>query len=173
MTKLTVKVIMEVMGRPPENVTDALMKLVEKIEAEEGVVITDKIINEPKPVKDSKDLYTAFADLTLELDSLTNYFGLLFGYMPSHIELITPEKIQLSNFELNDLANQIASRLHNYDAIAKRIIVEKDILLKKLQEVAPHLFKKKEQAANVTFSTSPKSIKKKAKKKKAKKTKAN
>lgn len=144
MEKLKVNIVLEILGRPPENVKEALNTLIVKLGAEKGVKVIEKIYHDPVEVKDSKDLYTAFAEVSLELDSLDNYFLTIFSYMPSHIEVVSPENIELSNSYLNELANQITLRLHNYDAIAKKIIFERDILLRKLQEVAPHLFKKKE-----------------------------
>ena len=73
---------------------------------------------------------------------MDNYFGILFAYMPSNIELVSPEQINLRNDEFNILANKLAARLHDYDAIAKRMIAERNILVNKLQEVAPLELKK-------------------------------
>lgn len=137
MDKLQVNIILEILGRPPQNILDALKGLVSRLGSEKGTKIIDQVIHEPLPVKDSKDLYTSFVELTLELDSLENYFGILFAYMPSNIELISPERISLKNDELNLLANKLALRLHDYDALAKRIVAEKEILVKKLHEIAP------------------------------------
>ena len=131
-----------------------------RIAAEKGVKILDKKINEPVPVKDSEDLFTTFAELTLEIDSLMQYFGILFAYMPSHIEITKPEKIILSNFDLNEAGNRLAQRLHDYDSITKNALMQKDALMKKLYEVAPHLFKNEEDNKQT-----PKKEEKKRKKK--------
>ncbi len=169
MEKLQIGIILEILGRPKENVKEALNNLVAKLGSESGIKILEKTLHEPKPVKDSKDLFTAFADILLELDSLNNYFGILFAYMPSHVEIIHPEKIHLSNFDFNDIGNKLVLRLHDYDAITKKAIYEREILLKKLQEVAPHLFKQQaqKQAENTTAqkSKAKKSHKKSQKKK--------
>ncbi len=141
MDKLQIQAIFEILGRPPEHITEALNLLIERLGAEKGVKVIQKQMHEPIEVKDSKDLYTSFADVSLELDSVINYFNVLFAYMPAHTEMIYPEKISFSNSELNEFANQLVLRLHNYDAITKNVLVERDIILKKLQEVAPHLFK--------------------------------
>jgi len=147
MAKLQANIILEILGRPQEHVTEALNGIVAKLGTEKGVKILDKTCHEPLPVQDSKDLFTSFAEVMLELDSLENYLLVLFGYMPANIELIAPEKITLSNIDLNDLGNKLVQRLHNYDAITKKVLVEHDIVLKKLQEVAPHLFQQPQQQA--------------------------
>lgn len=168
MKKLQAQIILEILGRPPEHIAQALENLIKKLDSEKGISVTEKIMHEPTLVKDSKDLYTAFAEITLELDSITNYFAVLFGYMPSNIELIYPEEISLSNFDLNQLANQITQRLHSYDAITKKMMTERNMILEKLKQVAPHLFKKSEAAEQ---PKKKKPAKKKAKKKSAKKPK--
>lgn len=172
MSKLTAVVTLEILGRPAKNVTDALTSLVDKLSKEKGVSVLNKKIHEPKPVEESPDLFTSFAEIEVEFDGLPNYFGIVFAYMPSHIELIHPEKITLKNHDLNALANQVIQRLHGYDAIAKNMIVEKDILTKKLQEIAPHLFKEPEQPKLQT-KINPKIKSKKSAKKKTTKKKKN
>ncbi len=142
MEKLKVNLVLEILGRPAEHVKEALNTIVVKLGAEKGVKIINKTYHDPVEVKDSKDLYTSFAEVSLDIDSLANYFSIIFSYMPAHIEMISPERVALTNAELNELANQTVLRLHNYDGIAKKIIFERDILIKRLHEVAPHLFKK-------------------------------
>lgn len=139
MSKIQTSMVIEILGRPPEHVTEAINGIVEKIGTEKGVKLLEKTCHEPIPVEGSKDLFTTFADIMVELDSLDDYFKVMFTYMPSHIELISPEKITLINSDLNMLGNKLMQRLHEYDAITKKVILEHDIALKKLQEVAPHL----------------------------------
>ena len=149
MEKLQANIILEILGKPKENVSSALQTLVTKLGNEPGVKIIDQVIHPVVKVKDSKELFTSFAEITLELESLDNYFGILFAYMPSNIELVSPERITLKNDELNVLANKLAARLHDYDAIAKRMIAERNILISKMQEVAPLELKKLMQPIQV------------------------
>ncbi len=133
--------VLEILGRPAEHLTKALTDLVSKLGSEKGIKIIDKIIHEPVLVKDSKDVYTSFAEVTLELESLVNYFGIIFAYMPAHIEIISPAEFKLTNAQLTELGNKLLARLHDYDAITKRIIVERNFLVDKLKQVSPELFK--------------------------------
>lgn len=139
MSKIQTNMVIEILGRPPEHITEAINGIVEKINKEKGVKVTEKICHEPIQVEGSKDLFTTFADIMVELDSLEDYFRVMFTYMPSHIELISPEKITLVNSDLNTLGNKLMQRLHEYDAITKKVILEHDLALKKLQEVAPEM----------------------------------
>lgn len=142
MEPLQVHFIIEILGRPADNVTQALNLITEKLKTEEGVSVMSVTVHEPKLAKDSKDLYTSFAEIDLEVKSMHVLLGLLFSYMPANIEISYPEQITLSNQDLNNFANQLMHRLHQYDAITKKALLEKDFLTRKLYEIAPQLFKK-------------------------------
>src|SRR3989344_5902121 len=121
MGKFQVNLIIEIMGRPPEHVKEALRNLSTRIGSEKGVKIKSQEIHDPIQVEEGKDLYTAFIELSLEIESLSTFTAIIFTYMPSNIELVSPEKIELSNVELNELGNAITQRLHHYDAVTKQI----------------------------------------------------
>ena len=168
MEKIQASFILEVLGRPKEHITQALNELAKRIESEKGVKIIEKTFHEPISVQDSWDLFTTFGEFLVEFDSLDNYFGIIFAYMPANIEIIRPEKINLSNQDINGLAYRIIHRLHDYDAITKKALAENEILTKKLHEVAPHLFKN--QKSNLHIEENKKEIpKNKARKKSRKK----
>ena len=139
--KLQAQMILEIMGRPAEHVKEALNALIVKLGSEQGVNILDKKCHEPASVKDHSDIYTTFADITLELDEIGHYFFIIFAYMPSHIEIVQPEKFLLANFDLNDIGNGLIQRLHNYDAVTKNALAERNFLLEKIKEVSPELHK--------------------------------
>ncbi|MDO8459745.1 MAG: hypothetical protein Q7S74_01415 [Nanoarchaeota archaeon] len=172
MEKLQVALVIEILGRPPEHVKEAINTIVVKLGSEKGVKILNKKYHDPIPVEGTKDLFTTFVEIEAELDSLDNYYGIIFAYMPAHIEIIKPENFSLSNGNLTETGNRLLQRLHDYDSITKTIVTERDILLKKLMEVAPHLFKQPQkvlpslqQPSSKPQSKKP-SSKKKTKKKK-------
>lgn len=139
MEKIRATMILEVLGRPPEHLTIALNNMIEKIGEEKGLEILETIKNEPKELEDHKDLYTTFAEVTFEVESILHYFGIIFAYMPSNIEIISPDHIDFSNYDLSDLSNRLALRLHDYDAIAKKAMAENQMIKRKLEVEAPHL----------------------------------
>jgi len=156
MEKLQANLILEILGRPVDHVKESLNALVIKLGSEKGVKLMEKNLHDPLPVENSKDLFTAFAEVLVEFENLENYFGIVFAYMPSNIELIHPEKIPLSNVNVNDLANKIINRLHEYDAITKKVLFEKDILTQKIQEAAPHLFPQSPNFSEIQKKQKPK-----------------
>ena len=117
--------------------------------AETGVKILEKKIHEPHPLETS-DLFTAFAEVSVTFDTIAEYIGIVFAYMPSHIEVIQPENLALRNTDLNEIAGIIIQRLHSYDALVKGVMNERSALAAKLKEVAPHLFKEEQESAPKT-----------------------
>ena len=144
MEKIQAGLVLEILGRPSEHVTSSLNSLIEKLGAEKGVKVTNKTVHEPHLVENSKDLFTTFAEIEAEFDSIANLLGIMFAYMPSNVEIAYPEKIAISNIDLSELTNTLMQRLHNYDSIAKQMISENSFLTQKLKEHAPHLFKQKQ-----------------------------
>jgi len=169
---IQVRLILEILGRPPEHIVQGLSMLIEKMKQEKGIKIVHFKIHEPVLAKDSKDMFTTFADIDVEVDGIHDLYFIIFNYMPANIEVIYPENIELNNNDLNQAMNQLAHRLHNYDAVTKKVLAERDFLVEKLKEVAPHLFQPVQQtpvqtvpAEKVKKSRKPKIKSKKGKKK--------
>lgn len=135
MKRINAIMIIEVLGKPPEHLTETLNEIIKKIDEEKGVSVLSKKINEPILMKDQKEFYTTFAEIEVEVKEIFNLGILIFKYMPAHIEVISPELIALTNNGWNDIFNEITRRLHGYDEIARIIQAEKNILEKKLREV--------------------------------------
>lgn len=146
MRKIKANLVFEILGRPKEHIKEALTTLVMKIGSDKGVKIIEKQIHEPVEVKEAQNLFTTFAEVSFEFDSTAVLLGVAMAYMPAHIEVVEPETLELTNTELNELSNALVQRMHNYDAIVKKALMDRNILESKLKEVAPHLFKKPEEA---------------------------
>lgn len=138
MIKINAQFVIEILGRPAEHVKTSLSQLVDRLGSEKGVKIVSKIIHEPNPVEKS-DLFTTFAEIMAEFDSLADYLKIVFTYMPSHIEIISPESLIMKNTEITDIGNTILSKLHQYDSVTKTVLVDRDNLIKQLNEVVSEL----------------------------------
>ena len=133
--KMRVQLILEVLGKPKEYVYEVLEKLKEKIGEENGVTISTCSIGEPKEIKDANDFYTGFLDIEIEVEKLDVLFGMCFKYMPSHIDLIYPENISLSNSQLNELLNFLTTKLHGYDEVARVLQIQNEKLEKEIRDL--------------------------------------
>jgi len=80
--------IIEIIGKPPEHLTETLDNIIKQIDEEKGVVIKEKKINEPVLMKEQKDFYTGFAEIEVEIEEIVDLAMWMFKYMPAHIEII-------------------------------------------------------------------------------------
>ena len=134
--------VLEVIGKPPEHLVEALEELIKKMDEEKGVKVREKKINEPVIIKDAKTgeenkqgFYTTFAEIEVEVEDILYLAVLMFKYMPSHIEIIEPELIALTNSGWNDIFNELTRRLHGYDEVTRVLQVERNILEQKLKAI--------------------------------------
>ncbi len=163
-TKVSVVMILDIIGRPPKHLVESLEKIIENMDKEQGVTLKSKKIKEPTLMKDQKDFYTTFAEIEVEVDEILYLAILMFKYMPAHIEIISPELITLSNNGFSDILSELARRLHGYDEIARIMQMEKHVLLKKIQELGGEI-----PAGIMPIQAPPPQIEKKKTKKSVKK----
>lgn len=127
-------IVIEILGRPAEYIIESMEDIVNKIGGEKGARIITKKIHEAKAVEKADNLFTTFAEIELETESIETLFRIIFAYNPSHIDIISPEQLVLKNTNLNLIANEIIRKLHQYDEVAKILSMERNILASKLRQ---------------------------------------
>jgi len=132
--KILACLILEILGRPADYVKKSLEIVTEKMGSEKGVKIANKKMSEPKPIEKT-DFFTTFGEIEAEFDNLNTLLLIVFNYMPSHVEIIKPNDFRIGNFDLSGMISEIIRKLHQYDEIAKRVIIERNILEAKLKEL--------------------------------------
>jgi hypothetical protein len=150
MTTVQARMIIEILGRPKEHVASALALLVEKLGKEQGISLISSDMHEPIKAKDTADLFTTYAEVFLEAQSLQHLFGLLFTYMPANVEIIKPVELVVKNDFLNTFANTLVQRLQMYEAVTKRLVTDREKAIRALQEKRPELMKAIQKAQTST-----------------------
>ncbi len=125
--------MLEILGRPAEHVKKILSEIVDKLGKEKDVEIKKKQIADPKQVKEQENLFTSFAEIELET-FLEKLMAICFAYMPSHVEITSPEDLKIKNNDINMFLNELVSRLHQYDELAKALMIERNIIAKQIKE---------------------------------------
>jgi len=127
--------IVEILGRPPEHVSAALKTLLGSMQKDKNMLLLNKKIYRPKKVKESRDMFIAFMEIEVLANGLMKLFEVCFDYMPSSVEIVEPTNLKFTLAQANAIINDLASRLHKYDEVAKRFNLEKQILQGKLNDV--------------------------------------
>lgn len=140
--KIKATFIIEILGRPAEHLKESLKELVENLGKEKGINIIEKKIHEPKEIeskdkniKEDKKLFTSFAEIDAEFENIAGLMILAFNYMPSNIEIVSPQKIEIDKFHLSEILTGVVLKMHKYDDIAKRMIIEREMFMNKLKEM--------------------------------------
>lgn len=134
---LKTRMIIEIAGFPKEHVDKALNVTAENFAKEtKQVKVTSKKIKDAQPVKIGKiektKMFSGFVEFEADVENFSTMVGLIFDWMPSSVEILEPENTVESARELNNVLNDLASRLHQYDAAVKKLRAKTVLLAKEL-----------------------------------------
>jgi hypothetical protein len=151
-------------GRPKEHLKETMEKLIETVLLEKGINLINKNIHAAKKI-DNKDrggnviaegeLFSTFSEIEIEAENITDIIRLAFKYLPSHVEIIEPEGFKFRNNDMNLMINEILSRLHNYDAVAKAALMNNQVLASRIEEI----MQKQESQNSIKTSEGPAPLK--------------
>ena len=130
--KIRAVIIFEMLGAPPKYLNEMLLNHLEKLGKEKGIKILSKRLSEPKKVEEA-GLFTSFVESELELEDVSRLMNVIFAYMPSHIDVISPESLRMSNYDLNVFGNELIRRLHQYDEMARIAQIQNAQLAQNMQ----------------------------------------
>jgi hypothetical protein len=139
--KIEVSFILEMMGRPPKHLEESLNALIKQLDDEKGVRILNSSVNKPQKIKREKKsekenvLYTTFAEVEAEFENMESLLMVVFKYMPSNVEVTSPENFVLKNNYISELLTSIILRLHKYDEITKKLINDRVLMVQKIREL--------------------------------------
>jgi len=133
--KITAILMLEMMGRPKEHLVETLEGFVKQIDSEKNVTVTNSKIQEPALVKDKEDLFTTFAEIEVEVAEFGNLAMLMFKYMPAHVEVIEPEKLEVGNNIASEVLSEITRRLHKYEELTRLMQMEMQVAKKQIDKL--------------------------------------
>lgn len=137
-------IMLEILGKPAGYIKKILGDIIKKLGEEKDLKVKESKVAEPKKVEKREDLFTSFAEIEIET-SLQKLMAVCFAYMPSHIEIIYPEEIKIRNSDMNMFFNELAKRLHQYDELAKGLLIERETIAKMIKEGKVKVEKKDEE----------------------------
>ena len=128
-THIRCKVIIEILGKPKEHVEKTLRIYTSKIKHDSGIVVINSEFSE---AVEKESLWSMFAELELVVKGLPKLIAFCFDYMPSSIEILKPEEFNMKKSTVEDLLNDLQSRLHNVDMVVKQQKNENEFLRKNM-----------------------------------------
>lgn len=130
------KAIIEVLGKPREHVESTIRKYTEKIGSDQELIILKK---EFADSKEQGDLWSTFVELEMVVKGIPKLIGFCFDYMPSSIDILKPEELQITSKNLADLMNDLQARLHGLDMMVKKTDNENTFLKRNMNNIVKNL----------------------------------
>lgn len=126
---LKTRMIVELAGAPREHIAQALVIVGEKFGQGIREIKVKKIsVREPQKME-GKEIWTGFLEIYAEIKNIETLIGIIFDYLPSSVEIEEPQELMFPVAHINGVLNDLAGRLHQYDATVKllktKLIIEK------------------------------------------------
>jgi len=122
--KITVRIILEILGAPKEHVEQTMKLILEKLKEETKTKVLREKTYETEQIK---TLWSTFSEIELELEDIETLTKICFNYMPSSIEILHPTELKINAGEIANVFNDLMGKLHTYDMIIKDINARKKI----------------------------------------------
>lgn len=144
--KIKTLMIFEMIGRPVEHLKSTMAEYIGKIGSESGVTLLKETVHDIKKVEhknkegkvieeeEGRMLFSTFAELEIEAKTMMDIVRLIFAYQPSHVEILSPKEMALDNLDFSTVFNEIIRKLHEYDAVAKALIIQNHNLRSQVEE---------------------------------------
>lgn len=128
------RTIIEVLGKPKEHVEKAMRHYIEQIKKVKGIELMKQDIVDAKQQKDS-NLWATFAELEVLFKNIGLLASFCFNFMPSSIEILAPENMNLKNRELAAIINDLQAKLHLLNTAVKNLRSENDVCKRNIQTI--------------------------------------
>ncbi|MBU2639573.1 MAG: hypothetical protein KKG75_02575 [Nanoarchaeota archaeon] len=129
--ELQIKAIIEILGKPKEHVEETMQKVIQELEKREGVTITNKEIAKTRGVE---KLFSTYVDLELTLNDLDKLIDFCFDFLPSSIEIIEPERLDLDSHKIAEFMNDLLAKLHQHSMIIRNLHAENTLMKQQLEK---------------------------------------
>jgi len=135
--QVVARCILEILGAPEKHIVSELKKHVDKLK-EEGLKILSESFAKVEP---QDNLFTQFVELEIEFTDPRALLDFCFDSLPSSVEIITPDKIELDLQYFQGMLNDFQAKLHHADRLLKDIAVQKQVLDKNAINILQNFLK--------------------------------
>jgi hypothetical protein len=102
-----------------------MKEIVDNLKKEKDVKVHSHKMSDTAEVK---GFWSSFTELEIEVKDIGKLVDISFDYMPSSIEILEPERIEVDMKYMGDFINDLLARLHRYDMLIKNFYAENKLL---------------------------------------------
>lgn len=131
--------MIEIVGTPKKHIEDTMQNVIKLIKENKKFELIKQKIAEPKEVsvpgaEQVKDVWSTYGEFEVNFENLEDIEKFCLDFMPSSIEILKPEKLQLKATDLEEFINDILQKLHQYDMVLKKISLAQRLQQKAISE---------------------------------------
>ena len=119
------RVIIQVVGKPKENVEKGLELYLKRLKDDKAIEI---LSIEKAPAEPEDQLFKTHAEIEILVAGAEKLVWFCFDYLPSSIEIIEPRQLIYKAADFTDFLNELQSRLHSLDLALKAMTLENNKL---------------------------------------------
>ena len=127
--KILIRALIEVAGFPKEHIEQTMNKLMENIKDNFNVLKYDAF-----EASQIKEIWSTFAEVEVYFDTTDKVIGFCIDYLPSSVEILEPENINIHSFKFADILNDLIGKLHQYETVIRNLRANNIVLKRKLGE---------------------------------------
>ncbi len=121
---IAARCIVEMFGTPKEFITKKLTEHVEQLKKDKIKVDSAKYA---EPIEKEK-MFSQYVELVISFKDAQQLLNFCFDSLPSSIEILSPDKIEIPMTALEDVLNDFQAKLHHADAMLKNLGIQKQVL---------------------------------------------
>lgn len=128
------RMVCEILGGPKEHVERSMNALVDRTKEmppQNAVLVDYKIF----PIKPQDKMFSIFAELEILFKKHIALLDFCYTFLPSSVEIIEPKEVKVSNDFYSAWLNELQSRLHATDRIAKEGKALKKLLNERMARI--------------------------------------
>lgn len=98
----------------------------------DGLSVVNEFYEEPK---EQGELWSTFAELEINFENVIDVLSFCFDSMPSTVEILEPDKLEIAALDLTNFLNDLQGRLHEADMEIKTLTAQQKVLHTNAMEV--------------------------------------
>lgn len=127
--ELRIKAIIEILGKPKEHVEKTIANVINELKKRDGLTLINEKIAKTKKLE---NFFSSYVDVELKLSSMDQLIDFCFDFLPSNVEIIEPEEMNLDSHLLAEYMNDLLAKLHQQSMVIRNMHAENLVMKQKL-----------------------------------------
>ncbi|MBS3122466.1 hypothetical protein J4434_06305 [Candidatus Woesearchaeota archaeon] len=127
--KIIIRAIVHMIGKPKEHLEQIIRDYVQELKKEDGVKVLKEDYADAEE-KEEKHMFSIFVELEIEFRNVDKLMWFCFDYMPSSIEILSPDKFVYDANHFTSFLNELQGKMHKLDMLIKNFEADNKVLKK-------------------------------------------